>query len=144
MSQFAGSGGLALASEVHPGETPVCSLATLHGTYSFASESVQVSQPGAGPFAYAGFVTYDGNGHESEIYTISVNGDVSRFVTETATYTVTADCIESEVDKGKDSIGIQHYDGFVSPDGSQMMFIQTDTGIVSAGTLVRVAKSSIN
>jgi hypothetical protein len=48
------------------------------------------------------------------------------------------------VGKGKDSIGIQHYDGFVSPDGSQMMFIQTDTGIVSAGTLVRVAKSSIN
>jgi hypothetical protein len=130
---------MALASEMNAAAPSGCSLATLHGTYSFASESVQVSHPGAGPFAYAGFVTYDGNGHESEIYTISINGVVSRGVTETATYTVSPDCIESEVDTGAGSIGTQHYDGYLSPDGSQMMFIQTDAGVVSAGTLVRVS-----
>jgi hypothetical protein len=117
---------------------PTCSLATLHGTYSFATQSVQASHPGAGPFAYAGFVTYDGNGHASEIYTISINGVVSRGVTETATYTVSPDCIESEVDTGQGSIGTQHYDGYLSPNGSQMMFVQTDAGVVSAGTLIRV------
>ena len=58
LSQSAGTGPLALASEMNSGARPMCSLATLHGTYSFAAESVQVSQPGAGPFAYAGFVTY--------------------------------------------------------------------------------------
>jgi hypothetical protein len=137
MSQLAGAGGLAMASEMNSSGPSVCSVATLHGTYSFASESVQVSQPGAGPFAYAGFVKYDGNGNESEIYTISVNGTVSRHVTETATYTVSPDCLESEVDTGQGT-GTQHYDGFLSPDGSQMAFIQTDAGVVSAGTLVRV------
>jgi hypothetical protein len=132
----------ALASAASGG-TSQCSLATLHGTYSFATESLQVSHPGAGPFAYAGFVTYDGNGHESEVYTISINGVVSRGITETATYTVSSDCIESEVDIGAGSIGTQHYDGYVSPDGSQMMYIQTDNGVVSAGTLIRVANSAI-
>jgi hypothetical protein len=122
-----------------------CSVATLNGTYSFATESTQVSQPGAGPFAYAGFVTYDGNGHESEVYTISVNGAVSSGVRETATYTVGADCVEHEVDSNpqQPDLGTQHYDGYVSPDGSQMMYIQTDNGVVSAGTLIRVSKSPI-
>ena len=138
ISQSAGS-----ASATPTSGTTECSVATLHGTYSFATESVQVSHPGAGPFAYAGFVTYDGNGHESEVYTISVNGVVFRGVTETATYTVNSDCIESEVDTGQGSIGTQHYDGYVSPDGSQVMYIQTDGGVVSAGTLIRVATSAI-
>jgi hypothetical protein len=139
MSQAVGATGLVMASPANSGTALACSVATLHGTYSFATESLQTSHPGAGPFAYAGFVTYDGNGHETEIYTISFNGVVTRGVTETATYTVSSDCIESEIDTGPGSIGTQHYDGYVSPDGSQMMYIQTDAGVVSAGTLVRVA-----
>jgi hypothetical protein len=138
-SQSVGAGGLALAGQMNAGAPLACSVATLHGTYSFATESLSTSRPGAGPFAYAGFVTYDGNGHESEVYTISINGVVSSGVTETATYTVTPDCRESEVDTGQGSIGTQHYDGYLSPDGSQMMYIQTDAGVVSAGTLIRVA-----
>jgi hypothetical protein len=31
----------------------------------------------------------------------------------------------------------------MSPDGSQMMYIQTDNGVVSAGSLIRVANSAI-
>jgi hypothetical protein len=124
---------------MNSGAPLACSVATLHGTYSFATESLQVSHTGAGPFAYAGFVTYGGNGHESEIYTISIDGVVSRGVTESATYTVASDCSQSEVDTGPGSISTQHYDGYVSPDGSQVMSIQTDAGVVSAGTLVRVS-----
>jgi hypothetical protein len=74
MSQSVGAGGLTLATQMNAEASLGCSVATLHGTYSFATESLSTSHPGAGPFAYAGFVTYDGNGHESEVYTISING----------------------------------------------------------------------
>lgn len=113
---------------------------TLHGTYNFATQSVQ--EPGAVPFAYAGFVTYDGKGHVSEMYTISFNGVVSRAVTETGTYSVNPDCTSSEVDSGPGSIGTQHYDEFLKPDGSEFMYIQTDPGAVSAGELIRTVKGA--
>ena len=122
--QFVGAGNLALASGATSEPTGMCSDATLHGTYNFATESVQ--EPGAVPFAYAGFVTYDGKGRVSEIYTISFNGVVSRAVRETGTYSVNPDCTSSEVDSGPGSIGTQHYDGFLKPDGSEFMYIQTD------------------
>jgi hypothetical protein len=67
----------------------------------------------------------------------------ARLIDAFPTYTVSLGCIETEVDTGPGSIGTQHYQGFLSPDGSQMMFIQTDKGIVSAGTLIRVASSAI-
>jgi hypothetical protein len=140
MMQFVGTGNLALASGTTSDATGVCSDATLHGTYNFATESV--AEPGAVPFAYAGFVTYDGKGHVSEIYTISLDGAVSRAVTETGTYSVNRDCTSSEVDSGPGSIGTQHYDEYLKPDGSQFMYIQTDPGAVSAGQLIRTVKAS--
>jgi hypothetical protein len=118
----------------------VCSDATLHGTYNFATESV--SEPGAVPFAYAGLVTYDGKGHVSEIYTVSSGEVVSRAVTETRTYSVHPDCTSSEVDSGPGAIGTQHYDEFLKPDGSEFMYIQTDPGVVSAGELIRTVNMS--
>src|ERR1700730_2726777 len=98
MMQFVGTGNLALASGTTSDATGMCSQATLHGTYNFATESVQVAEPGAGPFAYAGLVTYDGKGGVSEVYTISVNGAISRGVTETGRYMVNPDCTGSEVE----------------------------------------------
>lgn len=142
MTQFVGTGNLALANGTTSDAMRMCSQATLHGTYNFATESVQVAEPGAGPFAYAGFVTYDGKGHVSEIYTISFNGVVSRAVTETGTYSVNPDCTSSEVDSGPGSIGTQHYDEFLKPDGSEFMYIQADPGVVSAGELIRTVKGS--
>ena len=35
---------------------------------------------------------YDGNGHIRSIYTISINGKISRFIRVTGTYTVNFDC----------------------------------------------------
>jgi hypothetical protein len=140
MMQSRGTGGLAFASELALPAKATCSLATLHGTYNFATESV--STPGSVPFAYAGFVTYDGKGGVSEVYTISFNGTVSRSVSETGRYTVNPDCTGSEVDSGAGDIGTQHYDEFLSPDGSQFAYIQTDSGVVSAGTLIRTVKAS--
>jgi hypothetical protein len=134
-------GGLALASGTSNSTTASCSDATLHGRYNFATESTQVSGlPPNGPFAYAGFVFYDGRGRDHEVYTISANGGVSRLVTETGKYHLNSICIGSETDTAA-GVGTQHYDEFVSPDGSQFAYIQTDRGIVSAGTLTRTGNA---
>ena len=131
------TGGLALASGGASGSKAVCSLATMHGTYLFASDGVQVAPAdGAGPFAYAGLVTYDGKGGVTQVVTISSNGVITRHFKESGTYTVTPDCMESEVDMGGGTT--QHYDGFLRPDGNQFAFVQTDPGIVSAGTLTPI------
>jgi hypothetical protein len=132
------NGGLALASGRVSDSKAVCSLATLHGTYNFASDGVQIApHDGAGPFAYAGLVTYDGKGGVKQVVTISSNGVITRNFRETGRYTVNADCTQSEVDRGGGTT--QHYEAFLRPDGSQFAFIQTDPGIVSAGTLTRIA-----
>jgi hypothetical protein len=118
-----------------------CSDATLRGRYNFATESTQVSgAPPNGPFAYAGFVVYDGHGRNHEVYTISAAGQVSHLVTETGTYHVNSDCTGTETDTAP-GIGTQHYDEFLSPDGSQFAYIQTDSGVVSAGTLTRTGNA---
>ena len=134
-------GGTALANGTSSNSTALCSDATLHGRYNFATESTQVSGlPPNGPFAYAGFVFYDGRGKNDEVYTISANGEVSRLVTETGRYHLNGNCIGSETDTAP-GIGTQHYDEFVSPDGSQFAYIQTDKGIVSAGALTRTGNA---
>lgn len=132
------NGGLAQASSGVSDAKAACSLATLHGTYNFASDGVQVApRRGAGPFAYAGLVTYDGRGGVKQVVTISSNGVITRNLRETGRYTVHANCTESEVDRGGGTT--QHYESFLRPDGSEFAFIQTDRGIVSAGTLTRIA-----
>jgi hypothetical protein len=134
-------GGLAVASGTSRDSSARCSDATLHGRYNFATESTQVSGPAPnGPFAYAGFVFYDGRGGDHEVYTISAAGAVSRLVTETGKYHINSNCTGSETDTAP-GIGTQHYDEFVSPDGSQFAYIQTDSGIVSAGTLTRTGNA---
>jgi hypothetical protein len=131
------TGGLALASDGASHSKAGCSLATLHGTYNFASDGVQIAPAdGAGPFAYAGLVTYDGKGGVTQVITLSANGVITRHFKESGTYTVNSDCTDSEVDMGGGTT--QHYDGFLRPDGNQFAFVQTDPGIVSAGTLTRI------
>jgi len=45
-----------------------------------------------------------------------------------------------EVDSGGGST--QHYDTFLKPDGSQFAYIQTDSGVVSAGMVFRTVNLS--
>ena len=133
--------GLALATGTTASSSARCSDATLHGIYDFATESTQVSGPAPnGPFAYAGFIYYDGAGRDHDLFSISADGHVSRFVKETGRYHVNANCTETETDSAS-GLGAQHYNQFVSPDGSQFAFIQTDSGIVSAGTGIRTGNA---
>jgi len=76
----------------------------------------------------------------TEVYSASFNGSIFRSVREAGTYTVNPDCTGSEVDSGGGTT--QHYDEFLKPDGSQFTYVQTDSGVVSAGTVVRTVKPS--
>ena len=113
--------------------TARCSEATLRGTYLFANDGLIVSGSDRGPFANAGMDVYNGNGHVRSVYTLSVNGRISRFVRVTGTYTVNPDCTGT----ARYSDGTR-YDQFVAPDGSQIAFVQTNRGAVLAASESRV------
>ena len=110
-----------------------CSDATLHGTYLFANDGVALSGNDRDRFANAGMDVYDGNGHVRSIYTLSVNGTISRFSRVTGTYTVNPDCTGT----ARYSDGTR-YDQFVAPDGSQVAFVQTNPGTVVAASELKV------
>src|SRR3954447_6951803 len=109
-----------------------CSEATLHGTYLFANDGLALRGNDRIPFANAGMDVYDGNGHVREVFTLSVNGKISRS-SVTGTYTVKSDCTGT----ARYSDGTR-YDQFVAPDGSQVVFVQTNPGTVVAASESRV------
>jgi hypothetical protein len=116
-----------------------CSEATLHGTYLFAYQGVEIKDNDHHvPFATAGYEVYDGEGNSNGVATTSVEGEVPRKETFSGTYTVNEDCTgTSSYTDGT------HYDDFIAPDGSMLTFVQTDPGFVAAayelqGTAKRV------
>ena len=115
-----------------------CSEATLHGTYLFANEGVALSGNDRVQFADAGADMYDGNGHVREVFTLSVNGKITRFAHLTGKYTVNPDCTGS-VSYADGT----RYDQFVAPDGSQIVFVQTNPGTVAAGFEPRVTARKV-
>ena len=129
----AGNAFAAEASTAPDAAAAGCSEATLKGTYLFAYNGLIVSGDQKGPFATAGTDVYDGNGHVRSVYTVSGNGKIFRF-NVTGTYTVKSDC----TGKARYSDGTR-YDQFVAPDGSQIVFIQTNRGTVDAASEVRVS-----
>jgi hypothetical protein len=109
-----------------------CSVATFKGTYVFAADGVQVVGKDRVPFAIAGLGTYDGSGNTQATYSVSANGQISRYIHLTGTYTVKPDCTATETDK--DTTGaVSHFDEWITPDGSLASFVQTDTGTVLSG-----------
>jgi len=96
-----------------------CSKATLHGTYLFAQDGVDVSGNDQVPFAFAGMEKYDGNGEVKAIVSANFNGDVARHQSIPGTYTVKADCT------GVVTYGpTEALDLFIAPDGSMFTFVQ--------------------
>ena len=51
-----------------------CSEATLHGTYLFAQDGVDVKGKDQVPFAFAGMEKYDGNGKVKAVVSANFNG----------------------------------------------------------------------
>jgi|SRR3954454_60783 hypothetical protein len=110
-----------------------CSEATLHGTYLFANDGLALRGNDRVQLANAGMDVYDGNGHVREVFTLSVNGKITRLSRVTGTYTVKSDCTGT----ARYSDGTR-YDQFVAPDGSQVVFVQTNPGTVVAASESRV------
>jgi hypothetical protein len=118
-----------------------CSVATLHGTYPFAFDGVQITDNNEQlPFAIAGYGVFDGNGKEKSIVSSNFNGEVSRKVPVSATYTVKEDCTGTITFADGSQIDL-----FIAPDGSMFTFVQTKpselvgSGFQPRGTAKRVA-----
>ena len=117
-----------------------CEVLRGHATRDvlFANDGLALSGNDQIPFANAGVDVYDGNGHIRSIYTISINGKISRFIRVTGTYNVKSDCTGT----ARYSDGTR-YDQFVAPDGSQIVFIETNRGTVDAASEVRVSANKV-
>jgi len=98
-----------------------CSKATLHGTYPFAFDGVEIQgNNDQAPFAIAGYAVFDGNGKEKSVVSSNFNGEVSRREPVSGTYTVKADCTGTVTFADGSQIDL-----FIAPDGSMFTFVQT-------------------
>jgi hypothetical protein len=116
-----------------------CSEATLHGTYPFAFDGVEIKGNDQLPFAIAGYAVFDGNGKEKGVASSNFNGEVSRREPVSGTYTVKADCTGTLTFADGSQIDL-----FIAPDGSMFTFVQTKpselvgSGFQPRGTAKRV------
>ena len=111
-----------------------CSEATLNGRYLLAFDGFIVKGDEKVPFAVANFEVFDGNGNAKGVSSFSVNGKITRKEPFSATYTVKANCTGTTT---VDANVVTHYDFFTAPDGSMLTFVQTDPGVVAAGSQLR-------
>jgi hypothetical protein len=117
-----------------------CSEATLHGTYPFAFDGVEIKGNDQLPFAIAGYGVFDGHGKEKSVVSSNFNGEVSRKESISGTYTVKGDCTGTLTFADGSQIDL-----FIAPDGSMFTFVQTKpselvgSGFQPRGTAKRVA-----
>lgn len=121
------------------GAEPVCSQATLSGTYvTYATGTIGAGTTGAASYATVGKVTYDGRGNGQATFSQSVAGVVSQKGTATGTYTVNSDCTGSKNFGGS---GGTNYDFVITADGREIFFMITNAGTVLFGRAVRLDHS---
>ena len=105
-----------------------CSEATLHGTYLFSYDGVDVTGNKEVPFVFAGYDIYDGNGKIDSVVSSNFNGQVLRKEPNSGTYTVKANCT------GTATFGDLKFDLFIAPDGSMFSFVLVKPSeLVAAG-----------
>src|SRR5919107_124903 len=102
-----------------------CSEATLHGTYLFAQNGVEIKGDEQRPFAIAGYDVFDGQGKVKGVDSGNFNGEVFRKDRFTGTYTVKANCTGTVTFRGVGG-ATTHGDIFIAPDGSKFVFVGTD------------------
>lgn len=110
-----------------------CSVATLNGTYVWSAHG-EVPVPGStkGLFAVSGIQVFDGHGRGHGFYSQSMNGEISRRVSFTATYTLNPDCTGIYVATDATHT-VRHSDIYSLPSGSQVAFLATDPGVALSG-----------
>jgi hypothetical protein len=134
--------GAGYAKDEEASSSAKCSEATLHGTYPFAFDGVEVKgNNDQVPFAIAGYAVFDGNGKEKGVASSNFNGEVTRKEPISGTYTVKGDCTGTLTFADGSQIDL-----FIAPDGSMFTFVQTKpselvgSGFQPRGTAKRVGE----
>jgi hypothetical protein len=117
-----------------------CSVATLHGTYLFAQNGVEIKGNDQRPFALAGYDVFDGNGEVKGVDSGNFNGETFRNDRFSGTYTVKANCTGTVT--FKDGAATQG-DVFIAPDDSKFAFVRTTPEDVAAGIDPRVTAKRV-
>jgi hypothetical protein len=117
-----------------------CSVATLHGTYLFAQNGVEIKGNDQRPFALAGYDVFDGNGEVKGVASGNFNGETFRNDRFSGTYTVKANCTGTVT--FKDGAATQG-DVFIAPDDSKFAFVRTTPEDVAAGIDPRVTAKRV-
>jgi hypothetical protein len=118
-----------------------CSEATLHGTYLFAQNGVEIKGNDQRPFALAGYDVFDGNGEVRGVSSGNFGGEVFRKEPFTGTYTVKANCTGTVTFRGGGAA--TQGDVFIAPDGSMFAFVRTNPEFVAAGIDPRVTAKRV-
>ena len=119
--------------------TVSCSTASLRGTYLFAFDGHLIQGDSHQPVAVAGQEYFDGEGHVRGIFSLSLNGDISRHIHQAGSYTVRSNCTGS----GRYPATGDRWDMFIDPDGSHFTFVETTEGFVASGTESRATAKRV-
>jgi hypothetical protein len=118
-----------------------CSVATLKGSYQFASSGFLREGAAAVPLAVAGIDVLDGHGNLTSNSTLVVNGAVifQNAVVPNGTYTMREDCTGTlNLEAGGIVLDI-----FVAAHGDAFDYVQTSPpGNVLAGTIRRTSRNT--
>jgi hypothetical protein len=104
-----------------------CDNATMKGTYVMSASGTL----GGSPVAVIAKVTYDGHGNGIALETVSVGGTIYTDVAATGVFTVNSDCTGSK--QFTSSLGVSNYSFVITPDGSRITWIETDSGTTLNG-----------
>jgi len=103
-----------------------CATWTLLGTFSRLDTGTVLASPGgAGPVAYVGTFTFDGNGNVTGATTYSISGIIGTG-TQTGTYTVNSDCTGTITVQGASGRS-SHYSFVIDDNGNGFQYICTDS-----------------
>src|SRR5262249_18709273 len=114
------------------------SLATMKGSHGFVYSGTLT---GIGPIASAGPIQFDGRGHLSADYNVTINGIFFQG-SFTGTYTVNANGTGT-VTLNLPKLGIQSHGSFVIVnDGDETFFTSTDPGQTITGVTEKVVREN--
>jgi hypothetical protein len=129
------------AADQENGAGAKCSEATLHGTYLFAFDDIEINGNEQLPGALAGYDVFDGNGHVKTVSSVNLNGQIIRNLHHGGKYSVKADCTGTYTSGPTEVLDL-----FIAPDGSKFTFVFVKpksvvaTGFEERATAKRVAQ----
>jgi hypothetical protein len=109
-----------------------CSVATMKGSYLYAQDGITLgtSADKNQPFARAGREYFDGKGGMSGVYSGNFNEPITRGSYK-GTYTMNSNC-SGTVTFEDNQKNVSHYDIYATHNGSEFVFVQTDSNSITA------------